>query len=279
MPLTADYFYKIENHLPDIIDNRNYDDRFILGGSYKFIFNNQYTRKQKKYFLITAYTKIAGNSLYATKKYILKENVSENGSYNVFGNTFAQFVKAYFDIRYYKKVNSYNDNIAMRMFIGAALPYGNLNVIPFNEQFYSGGSTGIRAWDERSLGPGSYVENTPDQFFYQKSDIKLEGNIEFRKNIVKNLETAFFIDAGNIWAINKEDKKDGALFKYNKFYKEIAIGTGFGLRYNLGFIIIRTDIGMKIKNPALPENNRWLSASDFFSIKNMKLNIGIGYPF
>ncbi len=279
LPLTADYFYKIENYLPDIINNRNYDDRFILGGSYKFVFNNQYTRKQKRYFLITAYTKIAGNSLYGVKKYILKEDISANGSYSVFGNTFAQFVKTYFDIRYYNKVNSYNDNIAMRMFIGAAIPYGNLNVIPFNEQFYSGGSTGIRAWDERSLGPGSYVENTPDQFFYQKSDIKLEGNIEFRKNIVKNLESAIFIDAGNIWAINKEDEKEGALFKFKDFYKEIAIGTGFGIRYNLGFIIIRTDIGMKVKDPTLPENNRWLSANEFFSLGNMKLNIGIGYPF
>lgn len=278
LPLTADYFYKIENNLPDIIDNRNYDDRFILGGSYKFIFNNQYTRKQKKYFLITAYTKIAGNSLYGINK-LLKKDVSDNGSYLVFGNTFAQFVKAYFDVRYYNKLNSYNDNIVMRLFAGLAFPYGNLNVIPFNEQFYSGGSTGIRAWDERSLGPGSYVEQIPDQFFYQKSDIKLEANIEYRKKLVKNLETAIFIDAGNIWSINKQDKRDGVLFKFDNFYKEIAIGTGFGVRYNLGFIILRTDIGMKLKNPALPVNHRWLSANDFFSFRNMKLNIGIGYPF
>jgi len=278
LPFTVDYFYKIVNHLPDIIDNRNYDDRFILGGSYKFVFNNQYTRKQKNHFLITAYTKIAGNSLYGINK--LSKNIpNENVSYTVFGNTFAQFVKAYFDIRYYKTLGSYNDIAVFRLFTGAALPYGNLNVIPFNEQFFSGGSTGIRAWDERSLGPGSYVEETPDQFFYQKSDIKLEANIEYRKKLMKKLEAAIFIDAGNIWAINKEDKREGALFEFNDFYKEIAIGTGFGVRYDFSFVIIRLDFGMKVRNPALPLNNRWLSANDFFSYKNMKFNIGIGYPF
>ena len=278
LPFSVDYFYKIENHIPDILSNRNYDDRFILGGSYKFLFNNQYTRKQKDYYLITAYTKIAGNSLYGVNKF-LKNNANENGGFSVFGNQFAQFVKAYFDIRYYKKLSGKKDNLVFRFFTGAALPYGNLNVIPFNEQFYSGGSTGIRAWDERSLGPGSYSETNNDQFFYQKGDIKLEGNIEYRKSISNKLETALFVDAGNIWAINNEDKREGALFEINDFYKEIAIGTGFGIRYDFSFFILRIDIGMKLKNPALPVNNRWLSTKDFFSYNNMKFNIGIGYPF
>ena len=278
LPFTTDYFYKIENNIPDILDNRNYDDRFIIGGSYKFIFNNQYTRKQKKYFLITVYTKITGNSLYVVNK-ILKSNTNEEGTYSVFGNRFAQFAKAYLDIRYYKNISPYNDNIAIRLFTGAALPYGNLNVIPFNEQFYSGGSTGLRAWDERSLGPGSYNETNTDQFYYQKGDIKLEANIEYRKKILKKLESAIFIDAGNIWAINKEDKREGALFEFKDFYKEIAIGTGFGFRYDFGFIIGRIDVGMKVRNPAQELNHRWLSSNNFFSYNNMKFNIGIGYPF
>jgi len=278
LPLTADYFYKIENYLPDIIDNRNYDDRFILGGSYKFVFNNQYSRKQKDHFFITAYTKIAGNSIYAVNN-LLGNEKNENGNYTFFGNAFAQFVKAYIDARYYKSLGTYKNNAVFRIFAGAALPYGNLNVIPFNEQFFSGGSTGLRAWDERSLGPGSYVEEIPDQFFYQKGDIKFEANVEYRKKVFKKIETAVFVDAGNVWAINSEDTREGALFEFNDFYKEIAIGTGFGVRYDFGFFIIRVDIGMKLRNPALPLGNRWLSYNDFFTYENMKFNIGIGYPF
>jgi len=278
-PLTVDYFNEIYNYIPAFINNRNYDDRFIIGGFYKFIFKNQFSRKQKKYFFITSYIKTAGNSLYWFNKQFNKNN-KENEGYSVFGNTFAQFVKSYYDIRYYRKLNSQNDNIVLRIFTGAAFPYGNLNVIPFNEQFFSGGPNGLRAWNERTIGPGSYVHgdtNAPNIDI--RADIKLEANIEYRKKFFNKLESAFFIDAGNIWAINNEDKREGALFEFNDFYKEIAIGTGFGLRWDLTMIILRADIGMKVRDPSLPLGYRWLSAKKFFSYKNMNVNIGIGYPF
>ncbi len=259
--------------------NESYEDRFIFGSSYKFTFNNQLTRKRNSYFLINAYSKAAGNSLRLGKK-LLKHELTD-GSYSVANNVFAQFFKTDLDIRFYTKTGRAKDNLAMRLFTGFALPYGNLKTIPVIEQYFSGGVNGIRAWQERSLGPGSYVltDEEKGQYPKQRSDIKLEANFEYRMNLIGSFDAAFFIDAGNIWAINKNDPRDGAFFKTNKFYKEIAIGSGFGIRYDFSILVIRLDIGLKIKDPALPEGNRWIPTNEIFRLNNSKFNFGIGYPF
>ncbi|MCF6365970.1 MAG: BamA/TamA family outer membrane protein [Bacteroidales bacterium] len=272
-------FLKVFNHFEEVVLPENYDDRFVLGLPYKFTFNNQSDKNRKNNFYITAYAKAAGNLLYKYMDLRNKEKV--DGSYILLGNAFAQFIKTDFEIRYYKDLNRAKDKFVFRLFAGAAFPYGNLNVIPFSEQYYSGGANGIRAWEERSLGPGSYFDPNQDSVLYyrQRSDIKLEGNIEYRMKLFWKMEGAFFVDAGNIWAINEQDNREGALFDINKFYKEIAIGSGFGIRMDFDFLILRLDIGLKVKDPSLPEGNRWIPVNQLITANNMKFNIGIGYPF
>jgi outer membrane protein assembly factor BamA len=134
-----------------------------------------------------------------------------------------------------------------------------------------------RAWQVRSLGPGSYVSGE-DEYPNKSSDIKIEANIEYRFNIIWNLEGALFVDAGNIWAINNSDNREGVVFSFNRFYKEFAIGTGVGLRLVTNYFIIRADIGMKLRDPSRPDGSRWIPGGRSYQGSDFNLNIGIGYP-
>jgi len=131
----------------------------------------------------------------------------------------------------------------------------------------------------RSLGPGSYTD--PNSNFYnQTSDMKLEWNIEYRVKLFWILEGALFTDMGNIWAISKEDDRPGALFKFNKFFDDLAIGTGIGLRFDFSFFIFRADLGIKMRDPGAPEDAKWVPFGRHYNWhRDMTLQIGIGYPF
>jgi len=198
---------------------------------------------------------------------------------------YAQFFKSDIDLRYYNILDK-NNTVVYRFFAGVGIPYGNSNLLPFSEKYFTGGANGIRAWAVRSLGPGTY--KTPDdiEIANQSSDFKIEANIEYRLKLFWILEGAFFLDAGNIWAINEYDNRDGAQFHFNSFYKEIAIGTGFGTRLDFNFFVLRIDIGMKLKDPVLlnskeyPHSNGWINSTRDYNLNDdFTLNIGIGYPF
>ena len=132
--------------------------------------------------------------------------------------------------------------------------------LPYEKKFFAGGPNSIRAWSSRDLGPGSYVDTTtvPSIFSFpnKNGDIKLEANIEYRFKVIWKMEAAIFLDAGNIWAIRPEENKPGAEFEWNRFYKEIAVGTGLGARFDFSFFLLRFDFGLKVKDPALPENRQ-----------------------
>ena len=121
-------------------------------------------------------------------------------------------------------------------FFGIGIPYGNSKAIPFEKQYFSGGSNGIRAWQVRTLGPGSYNPTDTVSFLNQTADIKLEANAEYRFKLFWILEGAVFLDAGNIWTYKDDPARPGAQFKLNKFYKDIAVGTGAGLRFDFKFV-------------------------------------------
>ena len=251
-----------------------YETHFVLGSSYKFIFNNQFNRNKKNSVLLMLNTKIAGNSLTLLMKGLDKKKV--DNSYVINDIVFAQFVKEDIEFRFHKKLLRENDKIAFRFFAGAAFPYGNLKVIPFGERYSVGGANSIRAWHYRLLGPGSYV---PNDSIEQTADIRLEANIEYRMKLFWKLEGALFVDAGNIWSINNQDIRPGALFDFNTFYKEIAVGTGYGLRFDLGFVLLRADMGFKLIDPSLPLNHRWIYGNRKFSSDDWTLYLAIGYPF
>ncbi len=255
----------------------SYEDHFILGSGYSFVFNNSKTDNKRNAWYFRANTKLVGNSLYAIMHWA-RGNKKPVKTIN--NNIYAQFFKLDFDLRYYARQPLINNTLVMRLFAGAAFPYGNLKVLPFGEKYFSGGANGVRAWHVRSLGPGAYTfSDETDRFPNRTADIKLEGNIEYRFKLFWVLEGAYFIDAGNIWAINSQDDREGALFEFDDFYKEIAIGSGIGFRLDFDFFIIRFDFGIKLKDPALPVGKRWIPLQRNFKYKDWTFNLGIGYPF
>ncbi|MEO5996835.1 MAG: BamA/TamA family outer membrane protein, partial [Chitinophagaceae bacterium] len=178
---------------------------------------------------------------------------------------------------------------ANRLIVGFGYPYGNSQYIPFIKQFFIGGNNSIRAFRSRSLGPGSYKPEDRDpndkQSFVaeQSGDIKLEINTEIRRKLFSIVQGAAFIDAGNIWLYNNDPGKPGAKFT-NNFYKELAVGAGLGLRFDVTILVLRLDLAFPLRIPYLPEGERWvINKIDFgtpeWRKENLIFNIGIGYPF
>ena len=255
----------------------SYEDHFIFGSAYSYIFNNSSDNNPGGDLFFRTNMKIAGNSLFEIMS--LAEG-NRNPEKLINNNVFAQFAKADFDIRYYKTDEITQGKSVFRIFAGVAFPYGNLNLMPFGEKYFSGGANDIRAWPVRSLGPGSYSgEDDATVFPNQTADIKLEGNYEFRRKLFWMVEGAFFIDAGNIWAINDVDDREGAIFEFSDFYREIAVGTGLGFRLDFDLVIVRLDFGLKIIDPAMELGKRRILGNRPYNYEDWTFNFGIGYPF
>ena len=212
------------------------------------------------------------------------------------GLQYFKYIKFNPDFRQYLPLSK-SSTLAYRFNVGIAIPYGGGsagNVLPYEKYFFAGGSNSIRAWKPRRLGPGALAptkkDSTDSYYIYdleQPGEILLESSVEFRRNLFSFINGAFFIDAGNVWRIVDTGNKD-AIFKLNKFYTQIAVGSGLGLRFDFSFLILRFDYGVKIYDPARdpydPETHkggRWIGQQ--FSvgqeINHGVLNIGIGYPF
>lgn len=257
----------------------SYKDALIFGGGYSFIYSDQKIRNSRHYWFLRLNAEAAGNmlSLLGDATSARKDS---NNSYVIFNQPFAQYVKADIDIRYHYTINSFG-SIVYRGFLGIGIPYGNSFSIPFERQYFSGGSNGIRAWQVRTLGPGSY--NAGNVFLNQTGDIKLEGNAEYRFKLFWIMEGALFVDAGNIWSFKDDPSRMGSQFKFNKFYDDIAVGTGAGLRFDLKFVIGRVDLGMKLRDPVLTDGSKWIIMNRSYSIRkypdDFTIVLGIGYPF
>jgi outer membrane protein assembly factor BamA len=257
----------------------SYKNVLILGGNYSYIFNNQNIKKSKDFWFLRVNAETAGNILGLIKK--LSGAEMTGGSYNMLGQPYAQYIRTDLDLRYNYIFNDVS-SIVYRGFIGIGVPYGNSKALPFEKQYFSGGSNGIRAWQVRSLGPGSYIPETTS-FLNQTGDIKLEVNAEYRFKLFWILEGALFLDAGNIWTYYDDKTRPGSQFTINKFYKDIAVGTGTGFRFDFKFFIGRVDLGMKLRNPCDPllvDSSKWIFASRSYNFrKDFAVVLGIGYPF
>ena len=169
---------------------------------------------------------------------------------------------------------------------GIAFPYGEERALPFTKHYFVGGPNDLRAWSPRSLGPGSHSPaHNKDKKYYpeQPGELLLQGNVELRQQLVGFLEGALFLDGGNIWTLRADGRQDGQ-FSIKKFYQEIALGTGVGLRLNFKLLVLRLDVGFKLYNPAKPLGERWVDYRLAFGkeggLKEQTVfNIGIGYPF
>ncbi len=255
----------------------SYQPHLVTVTSYSLIFNNQNIQKTRDFMYFRMNIEQAGNLLYSLYKSAGIQETNPDG-FTLFNNEYSQYVRGDMDFRYYNIFDE-NTSLVYRFFAGAGLPYANSNALPFEKKYFAGGANGIRAWQVRNLGPGSYNEVQQSQYPNQTADIKIEGNVEYRFKLFWLIDGALFVDAGNIWAITKNDERPGALFEWNKFYKDIAVGTGFGTRLDFSFFIFRLDLGMKLRDPALPYGQRWIPGNQKIDKHDFTLNLGIGYPF
>ena len=179
----------------------------------------------------------------------------------------------------YRKITE-TSLLATRFMGGIGCAYGNSRVMPYSEQFYIGGANSIRAFTIRSIGPGSYHLESDNKTAYldQTGDIKLEGNVELRFKIMYQLNGAIFLDAGNVWLLRNDPKRPGGEFKLGGLLKEIALGTGFGLRYDFGFIVLRGDLGIALHTPYKnPDKSGYYNIPKFKD--GLRFHLAIGYPF
>jgi outer membrane translocation and assembly module TamA len=279
--LSEDFLGSINN----LYIENSFKDHVIATSRYSLTYNDQNLNIPRDYNYFRMNLEVAGNTLNAIDKLSgRKATVDKNDQgevdeeyYDFLGIRYAQYVKGDFEYRFNHHINKAN-SMVYRLFLGVGYPYGNLEVLPFEKSYFSGGANGLRAWQVRSLGPGSYVAE--DALYPNNSaDLKLEANIEYRYKLFWALEGALFLDAGNIWAISKKDDRPGADFKFDRFYKEVALGTGVGFRVDLNFILFRLDLGLKLRDPSRVENKRWIIAERPFKFSQLTYNIGIGYPF
>lgn len=196
--------------------------------------------------------------------------------YLIFKIPFAQFLRTDIDYRIYIPIRK-KSRLVYRVAGGIGKPLTNLSVIPYEQSFFSGGPNSIRAWRARTLGPGGYDPTNSQTRFDKIGDILLEGNIEYRFHIIKSINGAMFVDAGNIWRLKEDPAKPNGEFLLDRFYKEIAMGAGMGLRMDLGFFVIRLDLATPLRDPKYPDGDRW--TYDKKPWTNIVANFGIGYPF
>jgi len=241
-----------------------------------FSTNISFTRDTKKdvsdenFSLFKFKFELAGNLLSSIAKTI-NLNTNNNQKFEIFNVEYSQYLKSEIDfIRHWKFNNT--SILAIRSYLGFAIPYGNSDYIPFSKSFFAGGANDNRAWTAYNLGPGSSISNNE----FNEANLKIAFNIEHRFNLFNKFNGAFFIDSGNIWNINDNTSDQRAIFSSIKSLKDIAIGAGFGIRYDLGFFILRTDIGFKVYDPEIINSNRWFQNTSF---NRAVYNVGINYPF
>ncbi|MDE6076598.1 MAG: BamA/TamA family outer membrane protein, partial [Muribaculaceae bacterium] len=218
------------------------------------------------------------------------------GEKKLFGTPFSQFVKGQAQLVYSRRLIRQTDHwLVSRILIGAEHAYGNSSQVPYAEQFYIGGANSIRAFTVRSIGPGSYKAPSylRDGYFDQTGTFKLELNSEYRFPIVSVFHGALFVDAGNIWLLKNDPMRPGGLIEGKTFFRDIALGTGVGLRVDIGMMVIRGDLGYGLHDPArttifypasgdgAPEVAR-VGSGHYFNIpfrKAFAFHLAIGYPF
>ena len=252
----------------------SFKSQFISAGKFSRTFNTQAIGLAKSFTFFQYNVESAGAFLNLSRNFF-KAPAEVDGKYVVFGVPYSQYVRFDSDFRhfrYFKKSTS----LGFRAITGLGLPYGNSSVMPFEKSFFVGGANSIRSWIARSLGPGGYSDSTGLRID-QIGDIKVEWNLEYRQKIYGMFELAWFVDAGNVWLRKEDPQRPLAHFEWNRFYKEIAVGGGMGLRLNFDYFIIRLDAAHPLREPAYQPSDRW--SFNRMETKKINFNFGIGYPF
>ncbi|WP_316933227.1 translocation and assembly module lipoprotein TamL [Maribacter thermophilus] len=251
-------------------EERLTENNLIFTTNYTFNKNNRDGILDNNFYQFRFKVEGAGNLLSALSG-IIPFNENDDEQLLVFGVPFSQYVKTEFDYVKYWDLSRSNV-LAVRTFFGIAIPYGNSTNIPFIKSYFAGGSNDNRAWYPYSLGPG----RTSALNDYNEANLKLAFNLEYRFPLFGDLNGAVFADAGNIWNVFDDVDNEDATFNGLESLKDIALGTGFGIRYDFTYFLFRLDLGFKTYNPAEIQSKRWFRDYNF---ANSVLQIGINYPF
>ncbi|WP_160068142.1 translocation and assembly module lipoprotein TamL [Sphingobacterium bovisgrunnientis] len=278
---------------------------FGLGAQYALTYNSKKLQTLSNFQFFRGSIDLSGTTLGLLSN-VFNFQRSVDGSKTLFGVTYLQYIKGEIDYRLYKHLGG-NQQFIFRFNGGAIVPYGNNSrLLIFEKSFYAGGMNGIRAWQARTLGPGNYNRSSIREDLRvnlrnldQLGEMKLEANLEYRFRILNRffgakLNGATFLDMGNVWLLRENELNEGGVFKFDKFLSQVAVGTGFGLRFDMDYFTIRLDAGLKIKDPQFTGKNQWV-IQHLFNSKEFKAdyyeshrpdryglfqyNFGVGLPF
>lgn len=250
-------------------------NQFIPSINYTYTYDDTSIKTKRNHvWWETSFTS-AGNVTSAIYR-LFGRSFSEEKS--LLGNPFAQYLKLTSEVRYNYRINECQSLVA-RLMGGVLYAYGNSSVAPYNEQFFIGGANSLRAFTIRSLGPGGYTPATTSDYSYmdQTGNLKLEANIEYRFNILKSLNGALFMDAGNIWLLSADSARPQGEFSLSRLGKEIAVDVGYGFRYDLSFLVVRLDAGFALHVPYTTSKSGYYNIPTFND--GLGIHLAIGYPF
>ena len=252
-----------------------YKDHFIFAARYGFSFSGQQGNRPINFNAFRFSLETSGNALNALSQ-ALGSPKNSDGMYQFFGLGYAQYLRSDADFRRYWFLTDHQV-LVTRLMGGVGIAYGNSEVLPYEKGFFAGGTNNIRAWPMNFLGPGSY-SNPPDKPNIERiGDIVLVGNVEYRFPISGAFKGALFTDFGNIWLGKENEIFPDGKFEWKNVANDLAVGGGFGFRWDLSFLVIRLDAATPLRNPAKPNGEKWVIRQ--IQPKKFVLNFGIGYPF
>ncbi|MCC8114519.1 MAG: BamA/TamA family outer membrane protein [Bacteroidales bacterium] len=250
---------------------QSFMSQYIPQMMYSFTFDRQLNYSNTLNWTFTVQE--AGNLFWA-----IYEACGKKGEKTLFGTPFSQFVKGKTQLVWGRRLGRTNQWMVSRVAVGAAHAYGNSTQVPYSEQFYCGGANSVRAFTVRSIGPGSYHQPyNKNDYFDQTGTFLFEANVEYRFPIIGDLNGALFLDSGNVWLLKNDPLRPGGKLEARKFFKELATGTGFGLRYDIGMLVLRGDLGIGIHAPYDTGKKGYYNMKSFG--KSLAFHLAIGYPF
>jgi len=299
--IAAANYYSIK-----LLDRKN----ITLGIKYTYSLNANRLLENNNFVYLRASMDMAGNMLQLASKIGGNKHDPLYEDYaTILGLPFNQYLRPEVDVRWYKSLGG-ERQLVTRVNAGIGYAYGNSIALPFEKLFFAGGSSGIRAWQARTLGPGNYNRGeritNPDarRAFYgidQLGDMHIEANLEYRYKLLNKffgakLKGAIFVDAGNVWnSSSKSSTYSETYFDFSKLGKQIALGTGAGFRYDVQYFVFRFDVGLKLKDPQFKGSDQWVISKflnggkafrDAYDVANspdryrfVQYNFGIGMPF
>ena len=256
---------------------KSLQDQFVPSMSYTYTYDDSPITTKRHHVWLQGSITQAG--LLMNAAYAIAGKAFDKEGKKLFGNPFAQFIKGTVEARYNYQLGE-NQRLVGRIMAGAIYSYGNARTAPYNEQFYVGGANSVRAFTIRSIGPGRYYQSSEENkyaYIDRTGDLKLEANLEYRFPIMGDLHGATFLDCGNIWLLREDPDRPGGRLKAGHFFKDLALGTGFGFRYDMDFLVIRFDVGIGLHLPYETGKRGYYNLPRFKD--GMGYHFAIGYPF